>query len=127
MATRTDLKSKAAAKKGQATRKTGEADRSTDASTAARKRAEAATRTAEAQALTAARAVDISLGGFQAAGDRVTEAFRSLRDPRDFVTRTRSDAQEAIDRFEIRGAKTRRKLATNVERDVNKVRERLPV
>lgn len=127
MATQTDLKNKATAKKGQATRKTTQANRSTKTSTTAKKRAEAAGHTASARTLTAARAVDVSLGGIQAASDRVTDAFRSLSDPRDFLDRAGKDARTTIDKFEARGAKTRRKLSRDIERDARKVRQRLPV
>lgn len=127
MSTPTDLKRKASARKAQATQKRNEATRAQTTTNTTRARAEAERQQATARALTAARAVDLTLGGAEAARDRVNDALEDLRKPRTLMKRATDDARKVLDDFETRGAVTRRKLSRDATRRAKQVRDRVPV
>ena len=127
MTKQTDLKRKASARKGQATQQRNAASRARSTEKTARARVEAERQQAMAGAFTAARAVDVTLGGAESARDRVADAFRDIADPGTLLRKGTESARQTVDRFEDRGAVTRRKIGRDVKRRAKEARDMVPL
>lgn len=127
MTQQTDTKRKAAARKAAATRKRNEAARAQAPAEGVKARAEAERQQALAGAYTAARALDASLGGAEAARDRVLQTFERISDPADVWRTSTEDVKRTLGQFESRGAVVRRKIERDLKRRARQAREMVPV
>jgi hypothetical protein len=114
--TQTELKRKAAARKGQATRSRNAAGRDWSFADTARARTRAETNRLRAASFEAGRAFDVSLGAAVTARDAVVDAVRPLGDPGGAVSRLREDAAQTFGRLERRGERTRKRAQRGLER-----------
>lgn len=112
----TDLKRKAAARKGQATRLRNEAKQKRSFAETAKARTRAQTNALMATSFEAGRALDATLGAAVTARDSVVETVRPLSDPRKALSDVRDGASRTFSRFEQRGAKTRGRAQGQAER-----------
>jgi hypothetical protein len=114
--TQTELKRKAAARKGQATRFRNAASHDGSFAEAARTRTRAETNRLMAASFEAGRALDVSLGAAVTARDTVVDVVRPLGDPGRAVSRLREDAAQTLNRLERRGERTRKRAQRGLER-----------
>ena len=114
--TQTELKRKAAARKGQATRLRNEARQKRSLAETARTRARAETNALMATSYEAGRAVDASLGAAATVRDAVTGAVRPLSDPGRSVSRVRDDASRTFGQLERRGETERKRAQRDLSR-----------
>jgi hypothetical protein len=113
--TQTELKRKAAARRGQATRFRN-ASQDGSFAEAARARTRAETNRLRAASFEAGRALDVSLGAAVTARDTVVDVVRPLGDPARAVSRLREDAARTVNRLERRGETTRKRAQRELER-----------
>jgi hypothetical protein len=114
--TQTELKRKAAARKGQATRLRNEARQKRSLAETARTRARAETNALMATSYEAGRAVDASLGAAATVRDAVTGAVRPLGDPGRSASRVRDDASRTFGQLERRGETERKQAQRDLSR-----------
>jgi predicted nucleic acid-binding Zn-ribbon protein len=114
--TQTELKRKAAARKGQATRLRNEAKQKRSVADTARTRTKAETNTLLAASYGAGRAFDTTLGAAVTARDAVVGTVKPLGDPRKAISRVRTEATDTLDRLERKGAQTRSQAQRRIER-----------
>jgi hypothetical protein len=112
----TDLKRKAAARKGVATRLRNEAKQKRSFTETAKARGRAESNALLAASFEAGRALDATLGAAVTARDSVVETVRPLGDPRRALSEVRDGASRTFSRFEQRGAKTRGRAHGEAER-----------
>jgi hypothetical protein len=114
--TQTELKRKAAARKGQATRLRNEAKQKRSFGETARTRARAETKALMATSYEAGRAVDASIGAAATIRDAVTGAVRPIGEPGRSASRLREDASRTFGELERRGETQRKRAQGDLSR-----------